>query len=343
MATASVGCARSMKWAKVGASSSSTNAIVEAIREPRKQSTAEKQLWLQAGQNPSAASMFRAIEAAIYGGGVRLDPPHQEGRKWGAKSGRSFKCDKCSESRSTQRALSYHKLLAHETAAGTGAATSGGMDSSTGSSSRHSSSINNGANSSSSSSSSSSSGGSASNINNNGASGIVEHKQFTCPQCARTYSRADSLQTHFRTVHQGRKDYPCLPCGRAFSQIGSLRRHNAAFHSEKPKQQCDLCTTFSTHVKAELERHHKRVHEKQRDHACKHAGCVFTAFSNGDVLQHVYAVHLAAGSKCPHCPTRMARQGDLNRHVREVHCKQKRQKLSSAGGGGGSSKKMSEV
>jgi hypothetical protein len=142
-------------------------------------------------------------------------------------------------------------------------------------------------------------------------------------------------------VHEGRKDHTCKTCGRAFSQLASLRRHCAALHSQEPKLQCELCTTFSSHVKAELERHHKRVHEKQRRHECKYSGCSFTSFEAADVVKHTYGVHLGARSKCPHCPVWLAWKGDLNRHFEEVHLKQKRRKLNS--GSGASRKKMSEV
>ena len=65
------------------------------------------------------------------------------------------------------------------------------------------------------------------------SSGIVHHivarAQFTCLGCARNYSRADSLQMHFRTVHEGRKDCTCKACGKAFGQMASLRLHDQRY------------------------------------------------------------------------------------------------------------------
>ncbi|KAI9104128.1 hypothetical protein DFS34DRAFT_572613, partial [Phlyctochytrium arcticum] len=46
---------------------------------------------------------------------------------------------------------------------------------------------------------------------------------YTCPHCAKHFSRPSSLRTHINS-HTGEKPYSC-PCGRKFSVLSNLRRH----------------------------------------------------------------------------------------------------------------------
>ncbi|KAI8593134.1 hypothetical protein BDZ88DRAFT_384616, partial [Geranomyces variabilis] len=48
-------------------------------------------------------------------------------------------------------------------------------------------------------------------------------RRYTCPRCAKRFTRPSSLRTHLNS-HTGEKPHGCH-CGRRFSVLSNLRRH----------------------------------------------------------------------------------------------------------------------
>ena len=56
-------------------------------------------------------------------------------------------------------------------------------------------------------------------------------KPHACPRCAAAFTRAGSLKTHERTVHEKRRDHVCPHCAATFGMAGSLKIHVRRKHA----------------------------------------------------------------------------------------------------------------
>ena len=58
---------------------------------------------------------------------------------------------------------------------------------------------------------------------------------------------AKNLKKHIRTIHLDHKDYKCEICGKSFSEAGSFKRHIQNKHDLCKDKKCDICSkSFST-------------------------------------------------------------------------------------------------
>ncbi|CAH8640118.1 unnamed protein product, partial [Dicrocoelium dendriticum] len=61
-------------------------------------------------------------------------------------------------------------------------------------------------------------------------------RAHTCTNCGKSFTRADHLRTHLRSVHLKLRDHICKYCGKAFSSRSNLCIHTKAIHLSE----CDI-------------------------------------------------------------------------------------------------------
>lgn len=84
---------------------------------------------------------------------------------------------------------------------------------------------------------------------------------YSCPLCAKKFSRKFNLNTHIKCVHSDDKDYICSFCQRAFNHSSNLRKHIKTVHGEEKRMPCPQCKKPFKHAEA-LKSHLKVIHGK---------------------------------------------------------------------------------
>jgi uncharacterized Zn-finger protein len=99
---------------------------------------------------------------------------------------------------------------------------------------------------------------------------------YKCEKCDKMFTQKHSLMTHYKIVHEERKEgavherkkiYQCPLCIRKFGQKAHLRTHISSIHEGKKPFKCFLCeTSFS--LKQMLQKHISSVHEGKKPYRC---------------------------------------------------------------------------
>uniref|UniRef100_A0A3Q2QLY3 C2H2-type domain-containing protein n=1 Tax=Fundulus heteroclitus TaxID=8078 RepID=A0A3Q2QLY3_FUNHE len=135
-------------------------------------------------------------------------------------------------------------------------------------------------------------------------------KPFSCPTCAKDFSRKGNLLIHIRT-HTGEKPYACGMCDKSFSTGSYLACHVRMHTGEKPFS-CPTCAKgFSTKSQLII---HIRTHTGEKPYACEMCD---KSFSVGSHLASHMRTH--TGEKpfsCPTCAKGFSRKGHLIIHIR---------------------------
>lgn len=84
---------------------------------------------------------------------------------------------------------------------------------------------------------------------------------YSCPICAKKFSRKFNLNTHIKCVHSDDKDYICQFCQRAFNHSSNLRKHIKTVHGEEKRLPCPECKKPFKHSEA-LKSHLRVIHGK---------------------------------------------------------------------------------
>ena len=58
-------------------------------------------------------------------------------------------------------------------------------------------------------------------------------KTFRCDLCDANYSQKSNLDSHFRSVHEGKRPFKCDICNASFAQKEKLKSHILSVHEGK--------------------------------------------------------------------------------------------------------------
>ena len=131
-----------------------------------------------------------------------------------------------------------------------------------------------------------------------------------CPSCDKTYSKKGYLQEHFQSVHENLR-HSCDICDKTFSVESTLRIHKQKKHNQI---KCNSCNeTFS--LQENLQKHEDYFHNslKMKCGYCK------TKLEDLEKLQ----THIQENHICEPCNRTFTQRGQLSRHVKAVHDKEK--------------------
>lgn len=128
---------------------------------------------------------------------------------------------------------------------------------------------------------------------------IEQKKIHPCPECDRTFSRAENVHLHIRRVHMGVRSFVCEECGKALASKGALSRHQVTHTDARPLKCSDCSKCFKdlpglkkhseTHSTVSFEcllcghrsttrytlREHMLVHSDEKRYECQYCGNTF--------------------------------------------------------------------
>ena len=174
---------------------------------------------------------------------------------------------------------------------------------------------------------------------------MIKHdpSKLTCEICSKSFVNEGALGLHRKRMHGDENTrFDCFICNKSFAKLEILFSHEICHKSKRPYK-CELCPQKSFKNWSQF-KDHKRRHSKRfpcpkcpkiyrsisdlahhnysahvRTYDCK--VCSKT-FDDKDALNEHKARHLEEKNfLCSQCPRSFAEQGDLNRHVRNVHTK----------------------
>lgn len=129
-----------------------------------------------------------------------------------------------------------------------------------------------------------------------------EKKIHPCPQCDRTFTRAESVQLHQRVVHMGDRPFVCEECGKACATKGALKEHQIS-HTDVRPIKCNDCSKCFKDIQA-LKRH-SRSHNTSKFFECIQCG---QRLNTLQTLRNHMLVHSDEKRyKCQHCGTEYKR------------------------------------
>ena len=67
---------------------------------------------------------------------------------------------------------------------------------------------------------------------------FMKATKITCESCGKSFTRADTLTRHIKTIH---KDFKCDSCGKLFAEVGNLRKHISTIHKDHTDNKCESC------------------------------------------------------------------------------------------------------
>ncbi|CAH8657765.1 unnamed protein product [Dicrocoelium dendriticum] len=135
--------------------------------------------------------------------------------------------------------------------------------------------------------------------------------------CEKSFSQQSNLQSHVDSVHLNQRSHNCVYCEKRFTRKFHLQTHVNSVHLKQRPYTCELCGK-SFVVKDCMRRHFKFVHLKERPHKCKHCEKTFPLMSKLRI--HEKSVHLKLRPyACTQCSKSFALKGNMRKHLESVH------------------------
>ena len=93
------------------------------------------------------------------------------------------------------------------------------------------------------------------------------------------------METHFKSVHEGKKQYMCSNCGSKFATKRYMLSHISHVHdkNKKSKRICSFCGKSYSNIN--FNRHIASVHEQKKLHMCSDCGRRF--YGKRDLQRHI--------------------------------------------------------
>lgn len=147
---------------------------------------------------------------------------------------------------------------------------------------------------------------------------------YPCNFCHKSFSYANNLYAHKRTVHFGIRSYSCDECGRKFACNRNLQYHMSTHQKEKPYP-CDQCHK-SFPQPENLARHKKVIHPKVYSYVCNVCGRNFTGVSN--LKRHQIQHTRKEPQNCRVCNISFKSEAILRNHKRRFHSRVRRRSIT---------------
>ena len=114
------------------------------------------------------------------------------------------------------------------------------------------------------------------------------------------------------------KNFICEICEKSFSTNQSKNRHVRFHHGEKKFFECNICGKGGFGLKWRLIIHIEKNHQG-KEHNCKACGKIFTRFEY--LNKHIKNIHKKRkrNYNCDSCGKSFTLSGSLKKHIKKVH------------------------
>ncbi|TRY75029.1 hypothetical protein TCAL_15595 [Tigriopus californicus] len=155
------------------------------------------------------------------------------------------------------------------------------------------------------------------------SSDTSQKSKFCCPDCAKVFSRKDSLKQHLSS-HHPLNGINCRVCDQVFAWRSTLHRHLWNAHGLLPSRsqlkqsslKCAQCT-LKFRTEAQLQIHVRRDHVKERQHHCTQ--CSKTFFKKSDLKTHLRVHTNDRPYACDQCSKSFSHISAYHRHRKKLH------------------------
>lgn len=141
--------------------------------------------------------------------------------------------------------------------------------------------------------------------------------RFPCSKCDKNFIKDDHLKVHFSAAHT-ENSFNCEQCGRSFQYKSALDRHHKVVHENQRDHVCTKCGK-SFGLRYDLTNHYETVHDelKKGQRTCQICNKVFSKERNLRI--HILAIHSENTFECEICSKKFSFKSAKERHVKVVH------------------------
>ena len=164
-----------------------------------------------------------------------------------------------------------------------------------------------------------------------GKPGLIKHKKVVhegsfheCLECGKRFGQKSSMTTHYKTVHEEKRQYKCVVCGVQFAQNSHLVRHTKTVHDKIRAFKCEHCNQSFGEAR-NRKQHMEIVHSNIR-YPCTWQGCIHQAHTKTSLKYHIRRAHTKEWSlECQLCEDQLdiwwgcIHPGEMDRHKAKKH------------------------